>query len=150
MTRARLDRLREALERAGWRVEGESCADGLFDVEGERIARRLSRDDGARERLAFFLFAPLGGPTRRLADLARVDARHSGRSLYSTRSAASSGGGSRRHSCKPSATAAASRCRSGASRDRGAASSRRKRSVAVAARAAPTGSRRDIRKGLAG
>ncbi|QQP97565.1 hypothetical protein [Lysobacter enzymogenes] len=82
MTRARLDQLRDALERAGWRVEGESGADGLFDVEGERIAWRLSRDDGARERLEFFLFAPLGGPTQRLADLARVDARHSGRSLY--------------------------------------------------------------------
>lgn len=82
MTRARLEQLRDALERAGWRVEGESAADGLFEVERERIGWRLSRDDGAFERLEFFLFAPLGGPTERLADLARVDARHSGLSLY--------------------------------------------------------------------
>lgn len=82
MTRARLDQLRDALERAGWRVEGESGADAWFEVERERIVWRLSRDDGARERLEFFLFAPLGGPTERLADLARVDAQSSGCRLY--------------------------------------------------------------------
>jgi len=82
MTRARLDQLRDALEREGWRVEGESGADAWYQVERERIAWRLSRGDGAHERLEFVLFAPLGGPTERLAYLARVDAQRSGQCLY--------------------------------------------------------------------
>lgn len=81
MTRARLTELKHALERDGWRIEGESGADALFHVERERIVWRLRRGD-ARERLDFQLFAPLGGPTERLADLSHVDAQRSGRRLY--------------------------------------------------------------------
>ncbi|SDW92953.1 hypothetical protein [Lysobacter enzymogenes] len=81
MTRARLTELKHALEREGWRVEGEFGAHEPFYVERERIVWRLSRGD-SRERLDFFLFAPLGGPTERLADLAYVDAQTSGRRLY--------------------------------------------------------------------
>ena len=81
MTRARLTELKHALECDGWRVEGEFGADEPFYVERERIVWRLSRGD-SRERLDFFLFAPLGGPTERLADLAYVDAHPSGRRLY--------------------------------------------------------------------
>ncbi|QWP74953.1 hypothetical protein J5226_14975 [Lysobacter sp. K5869] len=81
MTRARLTELRDALEREGWRIEGEFGADELFYVERDRIVWQLSRGD-ARERLDFVLFAALGGPTERLADLAHVDAQPSGQRLY--------------------------------------------------------------------
>ncbi|UZW62911.1 hypothetical protein [Lysobacter enzymogenes] len=81
MTRARLTELQHALEREGWRIDGESGADALFQVERERIVWHLRRGD-ARERLDFYLFAPIGGPTERLADLCHVDALTSGRRLY--------------------------------------------------------------------
>lgn len=83
MTRARLIELKDALEREGWEVEGEFGANEWFHVERDRILWRLARPaTGAVETLEFFLFAALGGPTERLADLLQVDARSAGQRLY--------------------------------------------------------------------
>jgi hypothetical protein len=83
MTRARLIELKDALEREAWEVEGEFGADDWLHVERDRIQWRLARPStGAGETLEFVLFAALGGPTERLADLSHVDARSAGQRLY--------------------------------------------------------------------
>jgi len=73
MSWQRMLQLKEALERAGWEISGESEKEGIFFVANDEIVWRLSsRWVDAETQLRFVLFGDLGRRTENLNDISHV------------------------------------------------------------------------------
>jgi len=83
MSRARMIQLKEALERTGWKISGESETEGIFYVSDEEIVWRLSNLwTGKKTQLTFYLFDYLGRRTEKLGDISYVVEKEKGLELY--------------------------------------------------------------------